>query len=450
MATANTPTSTANSGRISPRPAPALNLIGDELANTLMGDSQNNSYSAGAGDDLILASAGSDTIAGGAGRDILDYTTVNADITLSRGGVISKSAGLGTDTIQGFDVEVIRANPNRQNTIDGATGTTASLNVNLATRLLQILGLPAIGTASLVVENFQNVNGSENADTIIGDDLANVLNGNGGNDTISGGGGNDVFLGSTGSDTYRGEAGNDTLSYDSFTSPIRLVRGGTVVKADGSTDRIADFSVETVVGAKGQQNTIDGSGGSTASLAVDLSRDQLVINNLPVLGTAQLAVKNFTAVLGSDNADTLTGSTGNNTLSGGGGNDLITGLGGSDILSGGAGIDTFRFGRGDSLLPAFDRITDLEIGVDVIDGPGASQRLTALGTVTSLSSRDLGAVLNNRALTANSTGAFSLGTGKESRTFLALNDGVAGFQAGMDSIIEITGFSGNLAALTVV
>jgi serralysin len=327
---------------------------------------------------------------------------------------------------------------------------TASLDVDLATNRLTINGLPGIGSASLKAVNFQNVNGSENSDLIVGDDQANVFDGKGGNDNISSGGGDDTLVGSSGSDTYRGGSGFDTLSYESSGIGVTLVRGGTVVKADGSIDTIADFSVEAVVGARGTTNTIDGSTGTTASLAVDLSKESLTINNLPFVGTAQLVVKNFTDVKGSDNADVITGSTGANALSGGSGNDVLNGRGGADILTGVAGNDTFVVGRGDSLLSGFDQITDLVIGTDAIDGVVATNAVRQLGTIRSLTTGDIGQVLSNQTFGANSAATFSLGSSGSSRTFLALNDGQIGFQSNSDTIIEITGYSGNLNNLAVI
>ena len=47
----------------------------------------------------MYASAGSDSLSGGAGADIIDYSRVNADLTFSRGGILTKTGGLGTDTI---------------------------------------------------------------------------------------------------------------------------------------------------------------------------------------------------------------------------------------------------------------------------------------------------------------------------------------------------------------
>ena len=432
------------------RKSPVLvNLIGTEAADTLYGNKDNNIYLAGAGADLINGSAGNDSLSGGSGIDTLDYSGLNADITFSRGGVITKSGGLGVDSIAAFDIEVIKGNVNRINTIDGSGGTTAAINVDLSTNSLEITGLPVIGSAKLTVINFSNVNGSENNDVILGDAKANTLNGAGGNDTISGGGGDDLLLGSSGTDVYRGGAGADTLSYEALAGGVTLVRGGTIIKADGSVDTIADFSVETIVGTKGAVNTIDGSTGATAALNVNLSNQNLTITGLPFIGTAALTVKNFTDVKGSENADLITGDKGANRLIGNGGNDILTGLGGKDILTGGAGADTFVFGYGDSLLSGFDQITDLAIGIDSIDGWAAASVKSA-GRATSLNANDLGKVLFGNTFLANGAAAFVVGSTGGDRTFLALNDSQLGFQAGKDLIVEITGYTGSLSNLAIV
>lgn len=439
------PVAPAIAGRKLPVP---INLIGTEADDVLYGNKGNNAYLAGAGADLINGSSGNDSMSGGSGIDTLDYSGLNADITFSRGGVITKSGGNGVDTIAAFDIEVIKGNAKRINTIDGSSGTTAAINVDLSSNSLEITGLPGIGSAKLTVINFSNVNGSENNDVILGDDKANTLNGGGGNDTISGGGGDDLLLGSSGSDLYRGGAGADTLSYEAFAGGVTLVRGGTIIKADGSVDTIADFAVETIVGTKGAVNTIDGSTGVTAALNVNLSKQNLTITGLPFVGTAALTVKNFTDVKGSENADVITGDKGANRLSGNGGNDVLTGLGGKDLLTGGSGADTFVFGYGDSLLSGFDLITDLEIGVDAIDG-WAATAVTTIGRASSLNAGDLGRLFGNNFL-ANGAAAFVVGSTGGDRTFLALNDSQLGFQAGKDLIMEITGYTGSLSNLAIV
>ncbi|MBM5823553.1 MAG: hypothetical protein FJ082_14190 [Cyanobacteria bacterium K_Offshore_surface_m2_011] len=147
------------------------------------------------------------------------------------------------------------------------------------------------------------------------------------------------------------------------------------------------------------------------------------------------------------NPSFLTGNAAANSLSSGPGADVLTGLGGAD---------TFRLASlRDSLLAAPDQITDLVIGSDRIDGPQAvsAAALRELGAVADLTPAALAAVLTPASFAANGGATFTLaagGSGGGSRTFLALNDGTAGFQAASDAIVEITGYSGSLTALAIV
>jgi len=55
-------------------------------------------------------------------------------------------------------------------------------------------------------------------------------------------------------------------------------------------------------------------------------------------------------------------------------------------------------------------------------------------------------VLTDSAFVADGAATFGFGA----RTFLALNDGLAGFQEAADAVIEITGYSGSLADLAIL
>jgi serralysin len=157
-------------------------------------------------------------------------------------------------------------------------------------------------------------------------------------------------------------------------------------------------------------------------------------------------------IIGNSGANTLSGLAGNDILIGGDGNDTLIGGTGADVLTGAGGTDTFRFALADSLLTSIDRITDLVIGTDRIDGPSAvtAVNLRELGAVSALTQTGIAAVLTSSTFTANRAATFSFLDGTTSRTFLALNNGTAGFSSTTDSIIEITGYSGALTNLAVV
>ena len=130
---------------------------------------------------------------------------------------------------------------------------------------------------------------------------------------------------------------------------------------------------------------------------------------------------------------------------------------GADLLTGGAGKDTFRFALTDSLLgtstnPGYDRITDFVIGTDRIDGPSSvtAANLRELGTVSALTQSGISSVLTSSTFVRNGAATFSFVDGGATRTFLALNNGTAGYSSTSDGLIEITGFTGVLTNLAVI
>ncbi|MEP0925408.1 cadherin-like domain-containing protein [Leptolyngbya sp. ST-U4] len=193
----------------------------------------------------------------------------------------------------------------------------------------------------------------------------------------------------------------------------------------------------------------DGKGGTTTG-SVNL-----------LVGTRQLGGNGANTLMGNNGpdyldggngTDTLMGGTGDDTLLGGNGDDSLIGGAGADQLTGGNGTDTFRYTNlSDSLLGAFDRITDLQIGTDIIDGPNvvSAANVVKLGAVSSLTETGIAAVLTAGTFKANDAAVFTSGTGGNTRTFVALNDNIDGFSATADAIVEITGYSGNLNSLAI-
>ena len=128
---------------------------------------------------------------------------------------------------------------------------------------------------------------------------------------------------------------------------------------------------------------------------------------------------------GNDGEDTLTGLAGNDTLSGdddddilngGAGVDQLTGGLGSNILTGGSEADTFVFAeRGDSLM---DKITDLVIGTDIIDGFSAvtATNIAKVGAVSFLTRRGIAAKLTDSTFGANGAAIFTLNPTELERT----------------------------------
>ena len=127
-----------------------------------------------------------------------------------------------------------------------------------------------------------------------------------------------------------------------------------------------------------------------------------------------------------------------------------------DALTGLGGADTFKLiDLKNSLFVSgttVDKVTSLVTSEDRFDSPLRTTSVvpTSAGSVTSLSTTAIASLLKPNRFSANGASTFTFGTGSGRRTFLGINDGVAGYQAANDAIIEITGYTGSLGSLLVV
>jgi Ca2+-binding RTX toxin-like protein len=137
----------------------------------------------------------------------------------------------------------------------------------------------------------------------------------------------------------------------------------------------------------------------------------------------------------------------NNTIIGNFMNNRLEGLLGADILTGGGSGDSDLFvynSLNESLLgtgASFDVITDFN-GKDRIVAPFSvvTKRLSSsLGNLSSLAATPISELLNSTTFSANSVAAFTV-TGQVG-SFIAMNDGRAGFQADSDAIVFLKNYS---------
>lgn len=280
---------------------------------------------------------------------------------------------------------------------------------------------PVLAPAGLVL------NGTALADVLNGSAFDDRLSGLAGNDVLNGGAGRDTLDGGLGSDAMSGGDGDDLYIVDNTKDSV----SETSALAAGGLDRV-ESSITWTLGANVENLTL------TGVIAINGSGNALA-----------------NSLVGNDAVNTLTGNAGNDSLSGAGGADVLIGGPGADRLSGGTGADVFRFTLTDSLLASMDRVTDFAIGSDSFDltDPYAisSALLRKLGAVSALSEAAIGAVLTPLAFDRKGAATFSyLDPVAGLRSFLAVNDGKAGFQALSDGVIEITGYTGNLNLLAVV
>ncbi|WP_013334240.1 Calx-beta domain-containing protein [Gloeothece verrucosa] len=466
-----------------------LNATGNNLNNSLTGNNGNNILTDSQGNDTLDGKGGDDTLIGGVGNDvyvvdsihdvIIENTdegidSVNASVSYTLSANLEKLTLTGTGNINGVG-------NNLNNTLTGNSGNNTLIgyegNDSLDGKGGNDTLIGGLENDVYIVDSIDDViteNSAEGTDSVnasvsytlsanlekltltgtgnlegIGNSLDNTLTGNSGNNTLKGNEGNDSLDGKAGSDTLVGGSGNDVYTVDHINDVI------TENLAEG-TDSV-NASVSFTLGDNLENLTLTGSSNLTGT--GNSSNNTLTGNtgaNILSAGGGNDSVN------GGNGDDTLYGGEGNNTLVGGAGNDVFEGGNGDDRLTGGAGSDSFTGGGGvntfvinpltDSLLANFDRIGDLKIGVDFIDGSSAVGAVSVmkLGEVTQLSEVAIASVFNSTNFVKNGAAIFTFVEGSTTRTFLALNDSTAGFSASTDAIIEITGYTGELSNLAII
>jgi Ca2+-binding RTX toxin-like protein len=263
----------------------AINLSGNEIANTIQGNAGDNILFGGGGDDLILGNAGNDTLDGGAGADtLIGGTGDDVYFVDNAGDVVSELASEGRDTVY--------------SSISYTLGSSVHAEVLIAD--------PAVGAVAI------NLTGNGNANTIQGNAADNMLSGGGGDDVLVGGAGNDALDGGTGADTMIGGLGNDVYFVDNASDVI-------VENASEGTDSVYASANYTLA-----------NGVEIENIYAD-----------PAAGTALILLS------GNSLANSLYGRGGIDVLSGGAGNDQLFGYAGDDRLDGGVGDDIMTGGLGD-------------------------------------------------------------------------------------------------------
>lgn len=210
-------------------------------------------------------------------------------------------------------------------------------------------------------------------------------------------------------------------------------------------------ATQTNLGGGVYRTTLSGAGwgaslaaGASASVGFNATQGISLGENGSLTGPGLFSTSS--AQLGgiAGNPNYISGNGSANGLKSGSGADLLTGLGGADVFQ--------VLSRSASLLASPDRITDFAIGIDSLDGPTsvAAAQVANLGAVTSLNEAGVAGQLTGSTFLAQQAATFTFGVGPTARTFVAFNDGVAGFQAATDGVVEITGYSGDLRNLSIV
>lgn len=407
---------------------------GNDTINSMSGD---DNVDGGAGDDIIDAGRGSDVIEGGAGDDVMtggesgtyngggvyvdsyvfganhghdtvtDFT-LNADIA-DLSAIFSGSfdqlmmlaedtpggvrIATGADAIalvesQGGQLSSAQLSQTRQDSTDSITLTGLSKNDLSSTNFLLNNEEDIDGTNGINVLSGGSgddvINGLGGNDTIYGNDGDDTIDGGAGNDFISGGTGDNIIDGGDGNDSLVGGEGDDIISGGQGDDTISGGGGGADTFNGGDGDDRMSVSGEsvnvTMTGGDGvdQFNLWRASGTLTitdfeSGEQIDLNGrnwlqyDEVIARNFDELldvttqvgNDSHIALTNdFTIVLQNvsktdlvegdfrDYAPTLAPTEGDDLLKLTGENETIDGLGGDDRIIGGTGYTTIYGGAG--------------------------------------------------------------------------------------------------------
>ena len=248
----------------------AINLTGNEFAQTIVGNAGANKINGGGGNDKLDGGAGIDKLYGGLGNDTY-YVDTSADrpIEVSAQGIDAVVASVSIGLRAGTSIEVMR------------TSNTA-------------------GTSAI------NLTGNELAQSITGNAGVNIINGGGGDDTLYGRDGSDKLYGGIGNDTLDGGSGADRMFGNT---------GNDRYRVNNSGDKVYELA---------------GEGSDTVYASVSYSlRTGVAVEALRTSNEAATTAINLT---GNEFAQTVVGNAGANVLNGGAANDTLYGRGGADMF----------------------------------------------------------------------------------------------------------------------
>lgn len=395
----------------------------DGAGSELRGDAGNNTLTGTAASDYFnLSQGGNDSVGGGNGNDAFFFGAAftaadsvdggagaNDQIGLQGDYTGANALTLGASTIS--NVEVIAALPGFSYSI-----TTVDANIPAGQNLI------FYGTNLAAGNNFTvNVSAETN-----------------GTVTIYGG---------LGTDTFTGGAGNDGFYF----GPGRFGAGDFVNGGAGTNDQLAlDGNYTITVSAAQLQNVevlalLRGVTGDLANYNITLADDLVGAGQtFTVFGLPVETGFTLNATAETNGNITVFGGSGADTISTGAGNDRIFGGGGADVLNGGAGADTFVYDAvSQSTGAGYDRVTGFVSGTDRFDFDVAVTGVDATVGAGSLSTAsfdaNLAAVIGAGQLAANHAVLFTADAGDlAGQTFLVVDaNGVAGYQAGSDYVIQL-------------
>ncbi len=425
----------------------SLSIVSGAGNDVLTGGAGGDNFDPGAGTDTVSGGAGGDVILMGAHLDGTDKIDGGADFDqVQLNGDYSAGLAFGAHTMVNVEYLLLdSANSYRLISNDATVAAGQTMTVDAS----------ELGPANFLTFNggnetngaFAIIGGAGNNAIVTGAGADTVTLGDGntsaatGIDNISTGTGNDTITltnNFNASDRFDGGAGNDTLSIEVSSDTVRHFAATTMVNIE--TLQLKNIENIDIVGndanvAAGATLTVDGSTLSGATSGIT--------NHFTFDGSAE-----------TDGAFIMLGGNGADVLTGGAGNDRFTGRLGADSITGGGGNDVFVYS---ATAQSYGAVHDTVFGADMLtDKFDLAFTVTAVNTAVNAGTlsvatfdSDLTSIITPNHLGIHHAVEFTASGGDlAGHTFLIVDaNGTAGYQAGQDIVIELSGTQ-HLTSLT--
>jgi Ca2+-binding RTX toxin-like protein len=361
----------------------ALNLSGNEFAQTITGN---------AGANILKGWGGADLLDGRGGLDTADYREKTAAVavalnggtrvTVTVGGVAEDrivnienvTGGTAADTLTGDGLANVLDGWTGADTLRGGRGNDTYVVDNVADKVIEAVGggidtvkasvsytlaagqeIEALSTTSDTGKGTINLTGNERANSLRGNAGNNILDGGLGADRLTGLGGTDTYLVDTAADqVYEAKGGGtDTVRVAGSAGSYALLAGQEIeVLAASSSSATTALNLtgnevaQTITGNAGA-NILKGWGGSDrldggGGLDTADYREKTAAVEVALKGAVAAGVKVGTAIEDTIlNIENVTGGTAADKLTGDGLANVLDGWTGADTLAGLAGNDTY-------------------------------------------------------------------------------------------------------------
>ena len=255
------------------------NILGSNAGDVLTGDNGANTLRGGAGNDYLIAGNGADLLIGGADNDVVSYETASTGVLVNlttgagaNGGVLQE-----IENITGSAFGDVLTGDNGANTIRGGAGNDYIIAGNGADFLIggadndvvsyetATTGVYAnlatgVGANGGVLQDIENIVGSEFGDVLLGSAAGNTLRGGAGNDYLVGDAGSDALYGGADNDVFRFETnnfGNDYIG-DYVDNGDHISFGAAVATNFGELTILGNGTTSVTIQVVGQSIVVEG------------------------------------------------------------------------------------------------------------------------------------------------------------------------------------------------